>query len=158
MLSRFNPGSHTGYDGCIGLSGIGELAKRLSEELEKRAAFVESMARDPVPEVSRKDFDKMLEDNKVVVLYFTADWCGPCISFLETFRDVALTLARPGVVFARVDVDRSYSLADRYSIQHIPTIAVFRGGKLVDTILGQTSRDELLKIIRSHMKAEGISV
>ena len=99
-----------------------------------------------------------MKENKVVVLYFTADWCGPCISFLEMFRDVALTLARPGVVFARVDVDRSYSLADRFSIQHIPTIAIFRDGKLVETILGQTSRDELIRIIKSHMKAEGIAV
>ena len=137
---------------------VKELARRLAEELIKRAEFVEKLARDPVPEITRKDFDAIMKENKVVVLYFTADWCGPCISFLETFRDVALTLARPGVVFARVDVDRSYSLADRFSIQHIPTIAIFRDGKLVETILGQTSRDELIRIIKSHMKAEGIAV
>jgi len=140
------------------LSDVKELARKLAEELTKRAEFVEKLARDPVPEITRKDFDTITKENKVVVLYFTADWCGPCISFLETFRDVALTLARPGVVFARVDVDRSYSLADRFSIQHIPTIAIFRDGKLVETILGQTSRDELIKIIKSHMKAEGIAV
>ncbi|NOZ30674.1 MAG: thioredoxin family protein [Crenarchaeota archaeon] len=140
------------------MSDVKELARKLAEELTKRAEFVEKLARDPVPEITRKDFDTITKENKVVVLYFTADWCGPCISFLETFRDVALTLARPGVVFARVDVDRSYSLADRFSIQHIPTIAIFRDGKLVETILGQTSRDELIKIIKSHMKAEGIAV
>jgi len=140
------------------LSDVKELARRLAKELTKRAEFVEKLARDPVPEITRKDFDIIMNENKVVVLYFTADWCGPCISFLETFRDVALTLARPGVIFARVDVDRSYSLADRFSIQHIPTIAIFRDGKLVETILGQTSRDELIRIIKSHMKAEGIAV
>ncbi|MCE4626082.1 MAG: thioredoxin family protein [Desulfurococcales archaeon] len=140
------------------MSDVKELARRLAEELIKRAEFVEKLARDPVPEITRKDFDAIMKENKVVVLYFTADWCGPCISFLETFRDVALTLARPGVVFARVDVDRSYSLADRFSIQHIPTIAIFRDGKLVETILGQTSRDELIRIIKSHMKVEGIAV
>lgn len=140
------------------MGSTSELAKRLAEELSRRAEFVETLARDPVPEISRKDFDELVKKNKVVVLYFTADWCGPCISFLETFRDVALSLARPGVAFARVDVDRSYSLADRYNIQHIPTIAIFREGKLVDTVLGQTSREELVKIIKSHMKAEGIQV
>lgn len=140
------------------MSDVKELARRLAKELTKRAEFVEKLARDPVPEITRKDFDIIMNENKVVVLYFTADWCGPCISFLETFRDVALTLARPGVIFARVDVDRSYSLADRFSIQHIPTIAIFRDGKLVETILGQTSRDELIRIIKSHMKAEGIAV
>jgi len=134
------------------------LAKKLAEELEKRAEYVEKMAEDPVPEITRKDLDNILNDNKIVVLYFTADWCGPCITFLETFREVALRLSRPGVAFARIDVDRSYTIADKYNIQHIPTIVIIRGGTVVDTILGSISREELERTIKSHMKREGFQV
>ncbi|MCE4600856.1 MAG: thioredoxin family protein [Desulfurococcales archaeon] len=140
------------------MDDVKDLAERLARELEDRARYVEKMALDPVPEITRKDFEKLVDENKVVVLYFTADWCGPCISFLESFREVALQLSRPGVAFARVDVDRTYSLADKYNIQHIPTIVIFRQGKPVETILGQTSKEELAKIIKAHMKAEGFSV
>ncbi|MEB3807158.1 MAG: thioredoxin family protein [Desulfurococcales archaeon] len=140
------------------MDDVKDLAERLARELENRARYVEKMALDPVPEITRKDFEKLVDENKVVVLYFTADWCGPCISFLESFREVALQLSRPGVAFARVDVDRTYSLADKYNIQHIPTIVIFRQGKPVETILGQTSKEELAKIIKAHMKAEGFAV
>ena len=140
------------------MDDVKDLAERLARELENRARYVEKMALDPVPEITRKDFEKLVDENKVVVLYFTADWCGPCISFLESFREVALQLSRPGVAFARVDVDRTYSLADKYNIQHIPTIVIFRQGKPVETILGQTSKEELAKIIKAYMKAEGFAV
>ncbi len=135
-----------------------DIAKRLAEELSRRASYVEKMAEDPVPEITRKDLEKLLDENKVVVLYFTADWCGPCITFLETFREVALKLSRPGVAFARVDVDRSYTIADKYSVQHIPTIAIIRRREIVDTILGSVSRDELERTIKAHMKREKFQV
>ncbi len=140
------------------MDDVRDLAKRLASELEKRAFYVEKMAEDPVPEITRKDLDNLLKENKVVVLYFTADWCGPCITFLETFRDVALRLSRPGVAFARVDVDRSYTIADKYNVQHIPTIVIIRRGEVVDTILGSVSREELEKTIKAHMKREGFKV
>jgi thioredoxin 1 len=126
--------------------------RRLSEELLKRGEYLERLARDPVPEITRHELDQVLGGNQVVFLFFTADWCGPCISFLETFRSVALDLSRPGVFFGRVDVDRSYSIAERYNIERIPAIAVFVKGRIVDVLVGSMGRDALKNKLRSFIE------
>ncbi len=123
----------------------------LAEKLRERGEHVEKLAVDPVPEVTRHELDNLLKENKVVFLFFTADWCGPCISFLETFRDVAVEISRPGVFFGRVDVDRSYSIAERYNVEKIPSILVFVNGKIVDVIIGSTGKEALKKRLESFI-------
>ena len=127
----------------------------LAQELLKRGEYLEKLAKDPVPEVTRHDIDRVLSDNEIVFLFFTADWCGPCISFLETFRQVALDLSRPGIFFGRVDVDKSYRIAERYNIEKIPSIAVFVNGKMVDTIIGSMSRSALRRRLESYIVKAG---
>ncbi len=138
------------------INGSRRLAQKLAMELERRAEFLSKIAEDPVPEVSRHDLEEILSKNRLVFLYFTAEWCGPCITFLETFRDVALRLARPGVFFGRVDVDKSYSVADRYNIQHIPTIVIIQDGKVVQTIIGSLSREKLEETVSKYIARVGL--
>ncbi|MCE4625471.1 MAG: thioredoxin family protein [Desulfurococcales archaeon] len=134
---------------------VRSLARKLSEELLKRGQYIEKLAKDPVPEVTRHELDDVLKGNKVVFLFFTADWCGPCISFLETFRNVALELSKPGIYFGRVDVDRSYSISERYNIERIPSIAVFVNGKIVDVIVGSMGKSALRSRLERYIeKAE----
>lgn len=129
-----------------------ELLRELARSLLERGEYLEKLASDPVPEVTRHDLDEVLGKNRVVFLFFTADWCGPCISFLETFRSVALELSRPGVFFGRVDVDKSFTIAERYNIERIPAIAVFVDGQLVDTIVGSMSQSALRKRLESYIR------
>ncbi len=128
-----------------------ETAERLAELLYKRGEHIERLAKDPVPELTRHDLDDALK-KKVVFLFFTAEWCGPCVSFLETFRSVALEYSSPEVFFGRVDVDKSYTLAEKYNIEKIPSIAVFVDGKLTDVIIGSMSRDALKRRVESYLK------
>jgi len=136
--------------------GLEEIARRLAERLLEQAEFAERMAADPVPEVTSKDFEDIVRKNRVVFLFFTADWCGPCISFLEVFRSVAVKYLRPGVFFGRVDVDRSFSLADRLGVQHIPTIIVLVDGTPVGTIVGRSSREKLEQFVKSYIAKAGL--
>ncbi len=131
---------------------VRELAETLARALEGRAEYMERLAEDPVPEVTRHDLEEILRKNRVVFLFFTADWCAPCINFLETFRSVALRLSRPGVFFGRVDVDRSFSIADKYEVKHIPTIVVLVDGKVVDTIVGSMSKERLEERVRKAIR------
>ncbi len=131
---------------------VAEAAKRLAEALRRRAEYLEVIAKDPVPEVTHHELDDVLKKNNVVFLFFTAEWCGPCISFLETFRSVAIELSRPGVFFGRVDVDKSYSIAERYNVEKIPSILVFVNGKIVDVIVGSLGKESLKKRLEAFIK------
>ena len=124
---------------------------KLSEKLEERAAFLEQKFKDPIIEVNRHNIDDIISKNQVVFLFFTADWCGPCISYLSTYRDLAIELAKPRVVFAKVDVDKSADIADRYLIDHIPSIAVIVNSKHVDTLIGSMSKDKLKEKLSSYI-------
>ncbi len=124
---------------------------KLSEKLEERAAFLEQKFKDPIIEVNRHNIDDIISRNRVVFLFFTADWCGPCISYLSTYRDLAIELTKPRVVFAKVDVDKSADIADRYLIDHIPSIAVIVNSKHVDTLIGSMSKDKLKEKLSSYI-------
>ncbi len=127
------------------------IVNTLSKKLLERSDYILRISLDPVPEVNKHNINKVLEDNNIVFLFFTAEWCGPCISFLQTFRDVAVGSHRPGVFFGRVDVDRSYTIADRYSINHIPSILVLVKGRVVDSIVGSMSRESLESKVKSYI-------
>ncbi|MEN2999406.1 MAG: thioredoxin family protein [Acidilobaceae archaeon] len=81
------------------------------------------------------ELDKALKEKELVVLYFTANWCAPCISFMETVRDVASKL-KERVAFYKVDVDKSIGVANRYNVEYLPATLMLRGGEPVDRIYG----------------------
>ncbi|MEB3852004.1 MAG: thioredoxin family protein [Desulfurococcales archaeon] len=136
--------------------GVEELARRLAGLLEERARLLERVE-EAVSEVRSRDLDEILKKHKVVFLYFTASWCGPCISFLQTFREVAGRHVSPRVFYGYVDVDASYSIADRYNVKHIPSIVVIVDGKPVDVIIGSMSREKLEARVKGYLKAAGLA-
>lgn len=128
------------------------LARELAEHLLKRAERLELASKELIVEVTRHNIDEVLKNNKVVFLFFTADWCGPCISFLKTFREVASSNLHPSVFYGKVDVDKSYSIADRFDVKHIPSILVFVDGKLVETIIGSMDKSRLDDKVKQYIK------
>ncbi len=139
--------------GCKSLGEeLGRLAKELADYLLKRAKRLELASKELIIEVTRHNIDDVLRNNKVVFLFFTADWCGPCISFMKTFREVASSNIHPAVFYGKVDVDRSYSVADRFDVKHIPSILIFVDGKLVETIIGSIDKNKLDEKIKQYIK------
>lgn len=135
---------------------VAELARELARELERRAERLELALRDVVAEVTRSNYDEVVSKYKVVFLFFTADWCGPCVSFMKTFREAASANIHPNVFYGRVDVDKSYALADKFDVRHIPSIVILVDGKIVENIIGSVSRQKLEDKIRQYIKlAEG---
>jgi thioredoxin 1 len=88
-------------------------------------------------------FDEHVLGSSVpVIVDFYADWCGPCKVQSRILDDVATQLDRGKVV--KVDVDNDPELAERFNIEALPTLMVFRDGRVVSKTIGVTSKNELL--------------
>lgn len=79
--------------------------------------------------------DRLLQDDLPVVIDFWAPWCGPCRSFAPIFEGIAKERAGK-MRFVKINTEAEPDLGTRFRIRSIPTIMLFRGGKMVDTLGG----------------------
>ncbi|MGC9210266.1 MAG: thioredoxin family protein [Acidilobus sp.] len=128
-----------------------ELWQELSRALDERAATLEKILKEFIVDVTSSNLQDLLAKNKVVFLYFTAEWCGPCVNFFKTYKEVAVENISPGVVYGKVDVDAAYSVADKYKVRHIPSILIIVDGKVMDTVVGSVSRQELERKVKAYV-------
>ncbi len=127
------------------------VASSLRQELLKIGGLLERYIHDPLVEVNSSNIEEIIKKYRVVVLFFTAEWCGPCITMQNALRDIASRVLRDDVVFGKVDVDRSYSIAERYNIQHIPAVLVIVKGSIDDVIVGSATRERLEERLRKYL-------
>ena len=80
-----------------------------------------------------EDFNKEIINGTVVVDFY-ADWCGPCQMLSPVIEELASE--RSNAKFIKVNVDEQQELAKQYGVMSIPTIIVFKNGKIKNTNVG----------------------
>ncbi|XP_073006080.1 thioredoxin H1-like [Typha latifolia] len=95
----------------------------------------------------KRQLESANESKKLVVVDFTASWCGPCRMMAPIFADLAKRFIN--VVFLKVDVDELRTVAEEWEIEAMPTFIYLKEGRLVDKTVGAV-KDELLKKIDLH--------
>lgn len=79
-----------------------------------------------------------------VLVDMWASWCGPCRFLTPIVEDLATQLARR-VRVAKLNVDENPQTASRFRIQSIPALLIFKGGRVVDEMIGVQPKAEILR-------------
>lgn len=97
--------------------------------------------------ISESDFDKEVKRSEIPVLVdFYAGWCTPCRAMGKILEDISEEVSGRAKV-VKVDVMSETELADEFHILSVPTIMVFKNGKVTDTIVGATGKPQIMNIL-----------
>ena len=100
--------------------------------------------------VTDADFQAQVEQHEgLAVVDFWATWCGPCRMIAPIVDQLAAEYAGKAKVL-KLDVDSNQRTAMRFNIRSIPQILFFKGGRVVDTVVGAVPRSTLEAKFREH--------
>lgn len=92
----------------------------------------------------------ILKASQVTLVDFWAEWCGPCRALAPTIDSIAEEFAGKVNVFKH-NVDDHPVTPGQFSIRGIPTLLVFKGGQVVDQIVGNQPREVIVQAIQRHL-------
>jgi thioredoxin 1 len=102
-------------------------------------------------EVTDQTFEKeVLQSDQPVLVDFWAAWCGPCRMIAPTVEALALEYAGKAKV-AKMNVDDNQLTPTQYGIRGIPTLLLFKGGRVQEQIVGAVGRDAIENVIKKHL-------
>ncbi|MBV7363145.1 thioredoxin [Actinomycetaceae bacterium TAE3-ERU4] len=101
--------------------------------------------------VTDRDFQANIRlDKGLMVVDFWAPWCGPCKKLSPILEKVAKDLSGKAKVW-KLNVQDNPTTAAKYGVRTIPTIMVFFDGDLVETMVGLTTKEEIVKTVSKYI-------
>jgi thioredoxin 1 len=103
-----------------------------------------------VQQITDADFESVVNAGKPVFIDFWAPWCGPCRIVGPIVEELAPSYGGKAVI-AKVNVDDNPMVAQRFGVTSIPTMMMFKGGKLVDRMVGAAPKTALQTFIDRNL-------
>ncbi len=95
-----------------------------------------------ITELDQSNFESFIASNSTVLVDFWAPWCGPCKAIAPILEELSTELSE-SVKIGKVNVDNNSELASQHEVRAIPTIKIFKEGKVADTVVGLSSKEDL---------------
>jgi thioredoxin 1 len=103
-----------------------------------------------VMELNSENFAKTIAKG-IVLVDFWAAWCGPCRMLGPTIEEIGNNA--DGFVVGKVNVDENPEIAEKYDIRSIPTVIIFKDGKIAESSTGLATKAALMQKIELHKKS-----
>ena len=95
--------------------------------------------------IDKNNFEEVKNSDKLVLLDFYADWCGPCRMVAPILYEIAEE--RPDVIVGKINVDEEEALAEAFGVYSIPTLIVMKNGEVVRQTSGARPKAQLLALL-----------
>ena len=124
--------------------------KKLKDLMKKTSRIkVNELLNKPII-ITDSDFDDTINKHPLILVDFWASWCGPCHMIAPIIEELARDYAGK-VVFGKLNIDENRNTAMKYQVMSIPTLLLFKNGKLVDRLVGAMPRQKLEPTITRHL-------
>ncbi len=101
--------------------------------------------------VSDTDFDsKVLKASQPTLVDFWAEWCAPCRAIAPVVSELAEQY-KGRLQVAKINIDEHPETPSQYAVRAIPTLLLFKGGQVVDQIVGLVSKSKLSDMVARHL-------
>lgn len=101
-----------------------------------------------VVNVNSENFEnEVLNSEKMVIVDFFANWCGPCKMMSPIIEKIAMENS-DRIKVCKINVDESQDLAQKYKILSIPTLIFFKQGEIINMVVGLTDEEDILSKIK----------
>jgi thioredoxin 1 len=109
------------------------------------------MASDKIATFTDTNFEShVIKADKPVLVDFWAEWCGPCRMIAPTVDQLASELDGRLVV-GKLNVDENPIVPTRYNVRGIPTLLLFKGGSVVESVVGVQDKGSLKRLLEQHV-------
>lgn len=109
------------------------------------------MAGDKIVTFNKTNFDETVNgSDKLIMIDFWASWCGPCRAVAPVMEELAEEYEGKAI-FGKVNVDEEGELSAKFRIMSIPTIMLFKGGQVVDKIVGARPKGDFAKLLDKNI-------